>query len=321
MLVNSNLLSPLLIPPKEIKRLYKQVDVALRYSYPRFHIAIKDYSFIYRTPGIAYTWDNEYIYVQVRLPLSSYQSEYLIYKPTALSLPISQNHTHSLTKLRNLPELFAVSVSQDFYFELTEHQLHKCVGSFEKYCLQSFPVISSDIPSCISGIYWNQYKIIKDYCEIDFIQTTRPSQILTPIVGNKYLSVTSCHDIWYLSCGQLGPRHISPITFGYFSLNCNCGLRTNKYYLPPNIDGCHINTYSDLESENVANVLYLAKWLDHAQIEEMTNSRSNFDNLAKFDIDFPNISHGNFGPGYIPANHDLILDLDDVIKRDRKSVV
>jgi len=319
MLVNDNLLSPLLVSPERVKELFSQVDTTLRHQYPRFKIAVKDYGFVFRTPGIAYTWDNRNIYIQIRIPLSSYQSEYLIYKPTVLSLPLTANHTHSLTRLRNLPELFAVSLTKDFYFELTKYQLEKCMGSFERYCLQSFPVISNDIPSCISGVYWRQYEVIKEYCEVDVIQTQQPSQILEPISNHRYLSVTLPEDTWYLTCGNLGPRHIKPVTFGTFVLKCNCGLRTQKFYLPPSIDNCHTKSQSELEVMGVSNLLYVVKWLDRAQIKELSEEQLIITDMGKFDIKFPNVSHQDYGPDFVPASHDLVIDLDNVIEKVKQS--
>jgi hypothetical protein len=315
-LVNHNLLSPLLINPNEIQKLFSQIEQYLRGHYPKFRVAINDTSFIFRTPGIVYTWDNTYLYLQLRIPLASYDSLYHIYRPTALTLPLSVNHTNSFTKVQNLPELFAVGINQDFYFELREYEFMQCKGKTEKYCLTSFPVISNDVATCISSIYFNQLQNIKLHCKVQYIQTNEPEQLLEPIGSHKYLSITQKDDIWYLTCGQKGPRSVTPVLFGYFTLNCDCSLRTRKYFIPANIDGCHLGTNNDLEYTSINNLLYLIKYLDVSQMADLSPTKNA---IFKDQVVYPTMFPVENKPGYVQNTPSLVLNLEDVIAKTRTS--
>jgi hypothetical protein len=315
-LVNYNLLSPLIISPNEIQRLLGQIEQYLRGHYPKFRVAVNDPGFIYRTPGIVYTWDNAYIYLQLRIPLASYDSLYHIYRPTALTLPLSVNHTNCFTKIQNLPELFAVGINQDFYFELKEYEFLQCKGKIDKYCLISFPVISNDVATCVSSVYFNQYENIKDHCKVQYIQTNEPERLLQPIGSHKYISITQNDDIWYLTCGQKSPRSVPPVLFGHFTLNCDCSLRTRKYFIPANIDGCHLGASSDLESTSIDNLLYLIKYLDVSQVQKLTQSKSV---MLQEQVVYPTGYPIEDRAGYIENTHDLVLNLEDVIAKTKTS--
>lgn len=315
-LVNHNLLSPMLIAPSEINELIIQINRLLRIRYPKFQVAVKDSSFVFRTPGVAYTWDKNYLYIQIRIPLTAYDSEYKVYEPIPMILPISGNHSDGYTKIQNLPELFAISITQNFYFTLTRTELDTCVGSFERYCLRSFPVTSRDIPSCVSSLYLNNYKDIRNTCTVKYMKTQIPIQLLQPIVANKYLSVTWDTDKWYLTCDKQGPKHIPPITFGLFELKCDCSLRTDKYFLPPSIDNCNLKTNSEIEHSQINNLVYLLKWLDEEQLSIL---EKDLNNMYNFKVEYPQINNPDYNSHYLPVKGDMTLDLEDVIIQTKTS--
>ncbi len=267
-LVTKNTLSPLLVSPIEMKRLFSKIRRLLQKRHPHFSIAVNDIGFMYRTPGVAYTWDEDNIYVQVRIPVSAYDSRYLVYRPSAIALPLSEEQPFKLTKLTKVPELFAVSFDQHFYFELTQNELNSCVGRTDKYCLYAFPVIGSVTPSCMSSIFWNQYTDARRLCDVLYIQTNEPTRLLQPISSHTYLSVAQPGDDWYLACSRQGPKYIKPVIFGIFDLPCGCSLRTNKYFLSSNIDGCNYTTTSEIVSQRVNNVMYLAQSLNESQVKK-----------------------------------------------------
>jgi hypothetical protein len=318
-LVTRNTLSPLLISPYEMKKLFNKVRRLLQKHHPNFEIAVKNIGFMYRTPGVAYTWDENNLYVQIRIPVAAYDSRYLVYRPYAISLPITEEQSHTLTQVSELPDLFAVSMDHSFYFELTQNELNNCVGKHDRYCLYAFPVISNDVPSCISSIFWNQYVQAKNTCEVLYIQTQEPTRLLQPISSHTYLSIAQPGDDWYLSCGRRGPKHMDPVVFGKFQLPCGCSLRTNKYFLPPNIDGCNYTTTSDITVQRLHNIMYLTQWLDDKQTQDLYDqSETNVSALIR-ELPLPNISSPDFGSGYLDPNQDIILNLKDVIQQSQTS--
>lgn len=129
----------------------------------------------------------------------------------------------------------------DLHMELSNYEYHKCLGWNEKYCLCSYPVTSSEVPSCVSAIFWSQYNNIKTYCKAKLIQTKRPIRMLQPLGNSEYLAVSDPQDVWYLTCKKEGPRKVPAVQFGKFKLSFDCSLRTNDLFLPPSIEGCGLH--------------------------------------------------------------------------------
>ena len=313
-LVHENKLSPLLVSPVEISKLFDHITKHLQENYPRYKIAVSDPNILYQTPGIAYTWDDDFMYIQVRIPIAAYNSKYKVYEVMSMPLPIVSNDTSSLTKINNVPELVAINQDHDFYFELSKSEYDQCLGYQVKYCLKSFPIISSNIPTCIFGIISNNYKMIKTHCKVSYIKSKEPIQLLQPVTSSTYLSITQKEDVWYLNCENQGPKQIEPVTFGLFTLQCDCSLRTLKYFLPPTIDNCQINTNFKIQVNYLTNLLYLIKYVDHSQLISQ-NLSSEMTRVV-----YPNIKQKyNKHKKYVQPSQDLEINLDDVIESTKQN--
>jgi hypothetical protein len=312
-LVTRNVLSPLLVPPSEIKALFLSIRRTLQKNFPKFQLAIKDVGHVFRTPGISYTWNDDFLYIQVRIPVAAYDSRYLVYRPVPLAIPIASGMTSTLTKLTALPELLAVNYDQSFYFELSQADLDSCVGITDRYCLQAFPVAGRQNPSCLAAVFWNQYAQAKESCEVHYIEARTPIRILQSINEHSFLSVAQSQDEWFLTCHREGPKKIQPVTMGVFQLPCACSLRTPHHFLPSTIDNCNASSRSMLNTERIDNVLYALQWIDMPD----TKYEIELSNLTMLLQNPPllNISHPDWGEDYILPSSDLVLNLKDVVKQ------
>ena len=75
LLINQNLLSPLLISPVELQTVFDKVSRELRVRYPKFQIAVSSANALYKIPGVAYTWDQS-------ICTYRYEYQYLLISPS-----------------------------------------------------------------------------------------------------------------------------------------------------------------------------------------------------------------------------------------------
>lgn len=316
-LVTQGTLSPLLVPPEEIEAMYKQIERALRNEHPNYQITTRQQGFIYKTPGVIYSSDKNNLWVQVKVPVAAYDSRYFVYRPTSFELP-TDNSTETFTKIINLPELFAVSFDNSFFFELTYKDLESCVGqNDQKYCLHSFPVTSKEMTTCTSSLFWKLYVDIRNKCKVQYIKSAKPVQYLEHLGDQVYLSVAQPNDVWHVTCGKNPPVGREPVRFGIVKIKCDCSLRSHFFFVPPSLESCHYTSISDIVSEPLTNLVYLAKWLDQEQVQPLFSKYES----EPFDLQvpIPNITLPDFGEEYVSLDKNLVLDLDEVIQHHEGS--
>ena len=160
----------------------------------------------------------------------------------------------------------------------------------------------------------NNYKMIKTHCKVSYIKSKEPIQLLQPVTSSTYLSITQKEDVWYLNCENQGPKQIEPVTFGLFTLQCDCSLRTLKYFLPPTIDNCQLNTNFKIQVNYLTNLLYLIKYVDHSQLISQ-NLSSEMTRVVYPNIKQKYIKHKK----YVQPSQDLEINLDDVIESTKQN--
>ena len=119
-------ISPKFIKPDTITQLYADINRNLQKKYPSFFLTNDDLSAFYNIPFFLFYAIGNHLYIQVKLPLSSYPSTFKAYKVQSIPLPIHNNQTTTYTEYFNLPAYLAVSLDSLYYMELTDDQYHAC---------------------------------------------------------------------------------------------------------------------------------------------------------------------------------------------------
>lgn len=151
-------------------------------------------------------YDENYLYVQIRIPLSAYDSRFRVYKPHVADMPISSNNTAARTRVEGLPENYAISLSNKFCFEISE--LNKCVGDTLKFCANPIPVQDAAFPTCTMAIFLNEPTAVKRLCTMTYIELIQPRRILKNLGEGHYLSLAFKTDTWQLICGRSPSKQI-----------------------------------------------------------------------------------------------------------------
>ena len=302
-LLTQNTLSPKLITPNELRELFNVISGILAQKYPNFQISNNDPNFLYHLPNVYHYSTGNYLYVRIKIPLTSYNSIFRVYKTHQIPLPIPNGNASEATTIDNVGQYIGISDDSKFYIELSSEFYGKCQGDSVKYCADSLPVMDRNTLTCTAAIFLNEAKMAHEKCRVTYLRQQDPLNLVQSVGNGQYLVITDSSDEWYLACGRDAPYRITTPSFGIITLPCNCALRTTNLYIPASLTLCNDSSQSTIYHEHLVNLLYLYAWYNHTQIESL-------DGATKF-ADLLDIKH-------VPHIDIQRLDQSDVVKADNK---
>ncbi len=188
-------LSPSLIPPEKLMSILNSVDRQLpkTLSLP---YAIKKNTLMkyYQQLNVALLPDKLSFHIIMPIPLLLIRSIYDLYSTTQVPVPHS---TGSSAIVYNLEAKYlALSLSRDHYLLLDDKDIMACQKSDFMYCPLCLPSYSSDnAPSCMSSLFMQEPKLIKNLCKTTIVNMTQVPYLVNIFDGTWMIATLNELDI------------------------------------------------------------------------------------------------------------------------------
>ena len=290
--LNQGYLSPELVTVQLIQEAIDGVQPVLHTQYVPFQFAFDDNNYFYSVPLTTYVSDNEYLYIQIQIPLSVLVSNYHVYEVLSVPIKASTSNTH-YTQLTNLPTYVGFSEAGDTYTTFNGQFLASCMGHGVKRCPSRVAEISTTVPSCILGLFLQDIEMANTYCTTDLIiAASLAEQILDIGQGQFFLSANATGDSWVLHCPDSRPRVTQPCSSCVVTLGCRCSLKTTSAFISASLQNCNTESASTgIHKAYIPNLIWLSRLSDFSNFEEvsynMTTSLLDDPALDIPDLPFP----------------------------------
>ncbi|CAG2190360.1 unnamed protein product [Mytilus edulis] len=240
-------LSPSVISPKNLRKLLIGINSKLPPGIMLPSDPITKLWDYYQILSCHTVLDNNRIFVVLSVPLIDYNSNFEIFKPFNLPIPINLNlqvdSTKSMLAYSNLEaKALGVNAKRTEYILLNDDELNKCIHPIRNFCDIRSPVYRINLSKfCIVALFRNDVKLIENNCH-------------NTIKINAILPMAE-----YLSSGTWIMVTAKPLRM---SINCGPNIRAVEKIMKPPIDlltlevGCSANNdqltllpYYQLESK------------------------------------------------------------------------
>jgi hypothetical protein len=148
-LLNDNRLSPRLIRTNQLEKLFAFIEKQLQENFkntntPRFFITYTDVRQVYDRPTVIHYVHDNNLYIQLSIPLNSYESVFTIYENIVIPVTINYNTSKMATELLNIPKYLGVSLDHTRFLQLSESDLQHCPMHSDnvRRCAQNLPIYS-----------------------------------------------------------------------------------------------------------------------------------------------------------------------------------
>ena len=227
----SGIISPTLITPSAVKQLYDGITDHLQGT--SFRMAFPQIDWFYKNVEFVALRENTTLFISFRIPLTTFEEKFDVYQITTVPLQTHDGDGH-MTRLKNMPEVIAVSQDRQFYVEMTllelmDFRLH--TRGLHRPIVQKLTR-----ESCLGAILESNIENTGKYCEYTF-----------EVQGRKS-AITFLHQSKVL------------ITHTNLTVVCDDGTKTNVnctscvYQIPPNCiafnEQYHIAALQNAEQNN-----------------------------------------------------------------------
>lgn len=315
-------ISPRFIEAATIEKLYEDIQRDLNKHYPTFFITNTDVSAFYNTPYFIYYTLNQRLFIQVRIPLSSYKATFQVYQVHRFPLPVHNNATTTFTSYTNLPDYFALSLDRNYFMELSSMQYGLCDDKSDiRHCVHNLPIRILANPTCAVAIFYNDLSAITNLCEKSLLLYVPPKLQIIALGGNSYFFIdtlrTDPH--WTLVCDQ--PKNnklLPPCSLCTVVLPCSCSLQGKDFILAKSLYSCEsspLRSSSEIVTNFHLNINFLASFLYNTSVLDTLSPQAALSHL-------PSISMPDFfetlpiiAPEAIEAEQTVEINLKRLVNR------
>jgi hypothetical protein len=286
-LLNDNRLSPRLIKTNQLEELFVFIESQLQDNFqntntPRFFITYTDVRQVYDRPTVIHYVHDDDLYIQLSIPLNSYESVFTIYETIVIPVTINYNTSKMATELLNIPKYLGVSLDHSRFLQLSESDLQHCPIHPDnvRRCSQNLPIYSSsNFNSCIRGLWFNDRLTITQLCKTQMIFKYQIVNRFIPIGNSSYASILDITDeiTGKLSCSSK-QYDFKLCTYCIITIPCACQLELTKFdfSVPPSIMNCKLATKEEeIRFEFPVNLLFLSHFsYDVSYLEHFHDNNS-----------------------------------------------
>ena len=101
----------------------------------------------YNNPHFFFHSSDDYIYINPKIALYSYQTTFEVYKIIKIPLPLIFNQTNNLYTTYKLPTYLAISTNKNYFLEISLEDYEACSGSPIKQCKISWAIRTDSVLS------------------------------------------------------------------------------------------------------------------------------------------------------------------------------
>ncbi len=270
-------ISPRLVPIETIKDIFQTITTRLSEERSTFFITNPNPVYFYNNPNFFFHSSDDYIYINLKIALSSYQSTFEVYKIITIPLPLINNQTNNLYTTYKLPQYLALSTDKNYFIEISHEVYESCLGSPIKQCKNSLAIRTSNIPSCALSIFNDNMEGLTQICDSIMTIDNKLTQQFIPLVDDTYF-VTGPLDStpWILTCDEQHHPLTTPCTLCVVTLPCRCSLTTRTVIIPKTAYTCdkeNIKVSTIIQQFHI-NFNFLTNWLYNTTITNTLTSHS-----------------------------------------------
>ena len=113
------------VTPAQLTDVLQEVDRLLSRQYPLFSVSHTDPGYYYQNRDVTFTKSEKYIYISIKIPVSSSTAYFDIYSLYSLPIPLNGT-TANATLITNLPPYFGITRDGEFYTEFSHNIYATC---------------------------------------------------------------------------------------------------------------------------------------------------------------------------------------------------
>ncbi|MCG8432276.1 MAG: hypothetical protein MJA29_14050, partial [Candidatus Omnitrophica bacterium] len=226
-----------ILDPIDLKRYLIAIQDDLDEQNTNYELVFQHVYQYYAEPMISFTNSADYILIQIpillkykfQLPMTLFSTDVV---PIPFDLESYLGYKNEFTMINAAKGYIAISSNE--YAPLSEEQLRLCWnlrGTY--YCEHSYLMISKDVTTCVSAIYYNQNaELITFACQTTFTQNKYfPPKIMDT---GSHLVLSNLPQPWILLCDYTQrPQAVEYSTYRILAKSelCACSLAASTEYL------------------------------------------------------------------------------------------
>ena len=229
-------LPPQLVKPHDIQQVLTEIKSQLPSS---FRLTHESPVYYYHIPDVTYSRHGQYLYIKIKIPLTTDADLFDVYK--IYSLPIPINHESAqFSKIVTKKPYLAISKNKRFFSTLTQDELNRCAGNTFKRCDNIIQVNQNSTPNCMMALFTGSSHVIADLCDTVVTENEHETHIIA-ISPNQYF-VLSDETEWEQSCPSGQSIKIQACSHCIVSVPCGCDLTGEHFFIPPSANNCNEST-------------------------------------------------------------------------------
>ena len=266
-----------MLPIDRLEEIYNIIQAQLTKERSSFFITDPNPINFYNSPNFLFYTATENMYLYLRIPLSSYQATFEVYKIMTIPLPLHSNQSTAMYTTYKLPTYLALTTNKNYYIELSHDIYETCIGLPIKHCASNLPITPSSRPSCALAIFNDDMDTVKNICDSTLTIDATISQQIIHIQDDTYF-VTGPRDIssWVVTCDDQHHPLMTPCTLCIITLPCKCSLTTSQFFLPKTAYTCDRNNdkVGSLIQQYHMNFNFLSSWYYNASTLQSLTAHS-----------------------------------------------
>ena len=270
-----------LVTPFDLRKMMNGIEKTLAEKYGDYHISVDNVAQFYsQNSHISYAFDESFLAVYVKIPISNLKTKFTVYQTSVTSTPLMKNKTDNgqrSLRIFSISPYLAVAEDNSFYVELTPSEYQICISNPFKKCPGTVTLRPIDNPSCTQSVFFDNHANILQRCDIQYSISTIP-QPMTYFLGNGSVLIrSSAQSDWTKICRKKNPveERMAPCLFCIVDNSC-CELQSEEFYVPLDIDSCKDKNYSTTV-KHIQSVPFLSLFF----MMNITNETSSDDHSMK----------------------------------------
>ena len=266
-------LTPTFLPRNVLSKTIHHLNSILTSKYPGIYLAQHDVNWYYMQGTFLARRNKGSIYISVRFPVTSHKHPFNLLRIINFPVPVNSSSQHA-TKLIDTPKYLAVANNQQYYVTLDTNEVTSCKGDNILQCEFNKALIPVTTPSCILGIFMNNKKMVKDFCEFRFLKDYLQSNIIE--LSHSSVLVYNVFNI-DLSCP--GEQKILPgCHFCIINLPCKCSMKTKDLQFSHRLIDCH-NKRTNFTEVHPVNLALLQEFFNTSTLKSVFGDTTYLDEV------------------------------------------
>ena len=189
-----------LVPPETLRPILTLARRMLQTQFPNFVLTHSEVATYYQVPITLYSHSRKYLYITLRLPVTTSDSLYKLYKLSTLPVPLAHTESVGYTQIIGHSPYLTIATTRSYFFELNLEDLSTFSGTEIKHCSHFFPSQERDALTCTAAFFTDNIDVIPKLCRTQlFPETPYPRNIIRDL-GSGSLFVNSIDQTWVKTC-------------------------------------------------------------------------------------------------------------------------